>query len=456
MIKETACSEFDYDLFVIGGGSGGVRCARFSARKGARVGIAEENYWGGTCVNVGCVPKKLFTYASHFSEDVKAAKGFGWYVDKPGFDWPTLRENKDSEITRLNGIYRKLLENAGCDTFFDRAIVVDPHRVRVGSQEFSSKFIVIATGGWPSVPSFPGNEHVITSNEMFHNESFPKNIVIVGGGYIAVEFAGIMHGLGADVVQLYRGPMFLRGFDEEVRQHLALEMVKKGIDLRFNEDILSIDRHGSGLHAQVKSGEKIKTQMVMYCTGRQPLSHGMGLEEVGVELSQSGAIVVDDDFKTSVDSIYALGDVIDRVALTPVALAEGTALSKLLFDNEPVSMDYDYIPTAVFSNPNIGTVGFTEGEATQKFQKIRVYTSRFTPMKHTLSGMDEKSFMKIIVDDGSDRVVGVHMVGPEAGEIMQGVGVAIKAGATKAQFDATIGIHPTSAEELVTMREERE
>lgn len=456
MMKEIACSEFDYDLFVIGGGSGGVRCARFSAQKGARVGIAEENYWGGTCVNVGCVPKKLFTYASHFSEDVKAAKGFGWYADKPGFDWPTLRENKDSEITRLNGIYGKLLQNAGCDTFFDRAIVVDPHRVRVGSQEFSSKFIVIATGGWPSVPSFPGNEHVITSNEMFHNESFPKNIVIVGGGYIAVEFAGIMHGLGADVIQLYRGPMFLRGFDEEVRQHLASEMVKKGIDLRFNEDILSIERHGSGLHAHVKSGEKIKTQMVMYCTGRKPLSYGMGLEEVGVELSQSGAIVVDDDFKTSIDSIYALGDVIDRVALTPVALAEGTALSKLLFDNEPISMDYDYIPTAVFSNPNIGTVGFTEDEATNKFQKIRVYTSRFTPMKHTLSGMDEKSFMKIIVDDGSDRVVGVHMVGPEAGEIMQGVGVAIKAGATKAQFDATIGIHPTSAEELVTMREERE
>ncbi len=455
-MKETVRSEFDYDLFVIGGGSGGVRCARFSAQKGARVGIAEENYWGGTCVNVGCVPKKLFTYASHFSEDVKAAKGFGWYVDKPGFDWPTLRENKDSEITRLNGIYGKLLQNVGCDTFFDRAIVVSPNRVRVGSREFSSKFIVIATGGWPSVPSFPGNEHVVTSNEMFHNESFPKNIVIVGGGYIAVEFAGIMHGLGADVIQLYRGPMFLRGFDEEVRQHLALEMVKKGIDLRFDEDILSIERHGSGLHAQLKYGEKIKTQMVMYCTGRKPLSHGMGLEEVGVKLSQSGAIVVDGDFKTSVDSIYALGDVIDRVALTPVALAEGTALSKLLFDNEPVSMDYDYIPTAVFSNPNIGTVGYTEGEAKNRFQKIRVYTSCFTPMKHTLSGMDEKSFIKIIVDDGSDRVVGVHMVGPEAGEIMQGVGVAIKAGATKAQFDDTIGIHPTSAEELVTMREERE
>ncbi len=400
MMKETACSEFDYDLFVIGGGSGGVRCARFSAQKGARVGIAEENYWGGTCVNVGCVPKKLFTYASHFSEDVSAARGFGWYVDKPGFDWPTLRENKDSEITRLNGIYQKLLKNVGCDTFFDRAVVVNPHLVRVGSQEFSSKYIVIATGGWPSVPSFPGNEHVVTSNEMFHNESFPKNIIIVGGGYIAVEFAGIMHGLGADVIQLYRGPMFLRGFDKEVRQHLASEMVKKGIDLRFNEDITSIDRHGSGLHAQLKSGEALKTQMVMYCTGRKPLSHGIGLEKVGVEFSQTGAIMVDGDFKTSVDSIYALGDVIDRVALTPVALAEGTALSNLLFDDEPVSMDYDYIPTAVFSNPNIGTVGFTEGEAKNKFQKIRVYTSCFTPMKHSLSGMDEKSFIKIIVDDG--------------------------------------------------------
>lgn len=432
-----------------------MRCARFSAQNGARVGIAEENYWGGTCVNVGCVPKKLFTYAAHFSEDARAAKGFGWYLDKPGFDWTTLRENKDKEITRLNSIYSDLLKNSGCNTFFERAVVVDPHRVRVGKREYSSKFILIATGGWPSVPAFPGNEHVVTSNEMFHNEAFPKNMVIVGGGYIAVEFAGIMHGLGADVIQLYRGPMFLRGFDEEVRQHLASEMVKKGIDLRFNEDVVSIDRYGSGLHAQLKSGETLKTQMVMYCTGRKPLSSGIGLEHVGVKLSESGAVVVDENFQTSVDSIYALGDVIDRVALTPVALAEGTALSKHLFENVPVSLDYNYIPTAVFSHPNLGTVGYTEEEAKKQFEKLRIYTSRFTPMKHSLSGVDEKSFFKIIVDAPSDRVVGVHIVGPEAGEIMQGVGIALKAGATKAQFDATIGIHPTSAEELVTMREER-
>ncbi|MBL25015.1 MAG: glutathione-disulfide reductase [Rhodospirillaceae bacterium] len=455
MAKSPAKSKYDYDLFVIGGGSGGVRCARFSAQMGVKVGIAEERYWGGTCVNVGCVPKKLFTYAAHFSEDVETAKGYGWYLDKPGFDWPTLRENKDTEIGRLNGIYDNLLSNAGCDIYFERAEVIDPHTVKVGDKEFTTENILIATGGWPFVPDFPGKEHVVTSNEMFHNEAFPKKIVIVGGGYIAVEFAGIMHGLGAEVTQLYRGPLFLRGFDDEVRQHLADEMVKKGINLRFNEDVASIDRHGSGLHVTLTSGEVVKTQMVMYSTGRKPLSANMGLEEAGVELARNGAIVVNDDFQTTVPSIYALGDVIGRVALTPVALAEGMVLAKNLFSDEKAEMNYEFIPTAVFSAPNIGTVGFTEEQAKEKFGKLRVYTSRFTPMKHSLSSVDEKTFMKLIVDDVSDRVVGVHMVGPEAGEIMQGIGIAVKAGATKADFDATIGIHPTSAEELVTMREER-
>ncbi|HAT34242.1 MAG TPA: glutathione-disulfide reductase, partial [Rhodospirillaceae bacterium] len=450
MAKSPAKSKYDYDLFVIGGGSGGVRCARFSAQMGVKVGIAEERYWGGTCVNVGCVPKKLFTYAAHFSEDVETAKGYGWYLDKPGFDWPTLRENKDTEIGRLNGIYDNLLSNAGCDIYFERAEVIDPHTVKVGDKEFTTENILIATGGWPFVPDFPGKEHVVTSNEMFHNEAFPKKIVIVGGGYIAVEFAGIMHGLGAEVTQLYRGPLFLRGFDDEVRQHLADEMVKKGINLRFNEDVASIDRHGSGLHVTLTSGEVVKTQMVMYSTGRKPLSANMGLEEAGVELARNGAIVVNDDFQTTVPSIYALGDVIGRVALTPVALAEGMVLAKNLFSDEKAEMNYEFIPTAVFSAPNIGTVGFTEEQAKEKFGKLRVYTSRFTPMKHSLSSVDEKTFMKLIVDDVSDRVVGVHMVGPEAGEIMQGIGIAVKAGATKADFDATIGIHPTSAEELVT------
>ena len=448
-------AEYDYDLFVIGGGSGGVRCARFSAQYGAKVGIAEERYWGGTCVNVGCVPKKLFTYAAHFTEDVEMAKGYGWYMDKPGFDWPTLRENKDTEINRLNRIYDGLLNGAGCDVFFERAEVLDPHSVKLGDKQFTAKNILIATGGWPFVPEFPGKEHVITSNEVFHNESFPKSIIIVGGGYIAVEFAGIMHGLGAKVTQLYRGPLFLRGFDEEVREHLAEEMKKKGINLRFNEDVASIERHGSGLHVTLTSGEVVKTQMVMYSTGRKPLSGGMGLAEVGVELAKNGAIVVDDRFQTSVPSIYALGDVIDRVALTPVALAEGMVLARTLFTDERPEMNYEYIPTAVFSAPNIGTVGYTEEQAKQKFDKLRVYTSCFTPMKHSLSDIDEKTFMKLIVDDSSDHVVGAHIVGPDAGEIMQGIGIALRAGATKADFDATIGIHPTAAEELVTMRTER-
>ena len=298
-------------------------------------------------------------------------------------------------------------------------------------------------------------EHVITSNEVFHNESFPKTIMIIGGGYIAVEFAGIMHGLGAKVTQVYRGPLFLRGFDKDVREHLAEEMEKKGINLRFNEDVVSIERHGSGLHVTLTSGEVVKTQMVMCSTGRRPLSGGMGLEEAGVELAKNGAIMVDNKFQTSVPSIYALGDVIDRVALTPVALAEGMVLAKTLFTDERPEMNYEYIPTAVFSAPNIGTVGYAEEQAKQKFGKLRVYTSRFTPMKHSLSGIDEKTFMKLIVDDSSDYVVGAHMVGPDAGEIMQGIGIALKAGATKADFDATIGIHPTAAEELVTMRTER-
>jgi len=448
-------AEYDYDLFVIGGGSGGVRCARFSAQYGAKVGIAEERYWGGTCVNVGCVPKKLFTYAAHFSEDVEMAKGYGWYMDKPGFDWPTLRENKNTEINRLNGIYDGLLKGAGCDIFFERAEVVDPHTVKVGEKQFTVKNILIATGGWPFVPDFPGKEHVITSNEVFHNESFPRKILIVGGGYIAVEFAGIMHGLGSEVTQIYRGPLFLRGFDEEVRQHLAEEMEKKGINLRFNDDVASIERHGSGLHVTLTSGEVVKTQMVMYSTGRKPLSGGMGLEEAGVHLKWNGAIEVDENFQTSVPSIYAIGDVIGHIQLTPVALAEGMVLAKHLFTDESPEMNYDFIPTAVFSAPNIGTVGLTEELAKEKHGKLRVYTSRFTPMKHSLSSIDEKTFMKLIVDDASDQVVGVHMVGPDAGEIMQGIGIAMRAGATKADFDATIGIHPTAAEELVTMRTER-
>lgn len=446
-------AEYDYDLFTIGAGSGGVRAARMSANYGARVAIAEERYLGGTCVNVGCVPKKLLVYASHFAEEFEDAKGFGWTVGKRNFDWSTLIENKNREIERLNGIYGRLLGNAGVTLFEDRATVVDPHTISVGGKTVTAKYILVATGGWPSVPDIPGRELAITSNEAFYLEKLPERIIVVGGGYIAVEFAGIFHGLGSKVTQLYRGPHFLRGFDDDVRTFLADEMRKKGVDLRFNANIACIEKKGDGFLATYEDGTEQETDLIMYATGRDPNARGIGLEEAGVELNGKGAIVVDDYFKTSVDSIYAIGDVIDRVALTPVAISEGMVLSANLFKGESNTMDYADIPTAVFSQPNIGTVGLTEAQARETYGAVDIYASSFTPMKHTLTDNDEKTFMKLIVDRASDRVVGFHMVGPDAGETTQGVGIALKCGATKAQFDATVGIHPTAAEEFVTMRE---
>lgn len=446
-------SNKDYDLFVIGAGSGGVRAARIAAGFGARVAIAEDRYMGGTCVNVGCVPKKLYVYASEFGKAFEDARGFGWDSSKPAFDWSTLRDNKKTEISRLNAIYRKLLAGASADIIDGRARLVDAHTVAVGDRQYSAEKILIATGGWPHIPEFPGSELAITSNEVFDLEYFPERLVIVGGGYIAVEFAGIFNGLGAQVTQLYRGPLFLRGFDPDIRAHAAREILKTGVDLRFEVNVESISRGRDGLDLQLTDGTQITADAVLYATGRVPHLDGLGLENVNIELTEFGTIAVDEHYRTSEPSIFAVGDVIGGMELTPVALAEGMAFARRQFGDPAQEVDYDFIPTAVFCQPNIGTVGFTEEEARAKFGHIRLFKANFRPMKHTISGRDEQTFMKLIVDKASDRVVGVHMMGPDAGEIIQGIAIALRAGATKAVFDSTIGIHPTAAEEFVTMRE---
>ncbi|MDZ7825850.1 MAG: glutathione-disulfide reductase [Gammaproteobacteria bacterium] len=460
-------SAYDYDLFVIGAGSGGVRASRFAAGYGARVGIAEDRYLGGTCVNVGCVPKKLFVYASHFREDFHDSRGFGFEPGTPEFDWNRLRDNKNAEIERLNGIYAGLLDGSGVTLHRGRARLEDAHTIRIDDEVVTADRILIATGSWPFMPSIPGIEHAVTSNEMFYLDELPRRAAVVGGGYIAVEFAGILAGLGVDTTLIYRGPLFLRGFDTDVRAFVAEEMRKKGVKLRFDTDVSRIERRDDGslrLHFSDESshgddsdlgGETgtLEVDLALYATGRRPLTDGLGLEEVGVELKPGGAIAVDDHFRTSVDNIHALGDVIDRYQLTPVAITEGMAVAKTLFADTPTTVDYDSIPTAVFCQPNIGTVGMTEEQARERCEAIAVYESVFRPMKLTLAGGDEKTLMKLIVDTTNDRVVGAHMVGPDAGEIIQGIGVAMKAGATKADFDATVGIHPTAAEEFVTMRD---
>ena len=444
---------YEFDLFIIGGGSGGVRAGRMSASFGARVGMAEERYMGGTCVNVGCVPKKLFAYAAHVHEEVRDAAGFGWKIADGSFDWPTLVANKNREIERLNGIYQRLMDNAGVTVMHERAMVKDAHTVTVGGRDISAARILVATGGWPYVPDFPGSDLAITSNEAFFLDHLPRRAVVVGGGYIAVEFAGIFNGLGCDTTQLYRGPMFLRGFDDDARHFLADEMRKKGVKLRFDTDVSRITRETDGLRLHLNDGGTHDCDLVMYATGRKPNSADLGLEACGVVRDDAGAIKVDDNYRTSVLSIYAIGDVTDRVNLTPVALAEGMALAWHLYRDHERPVDYEYIPSAVFSHPNLATVGYTEAQAREKFGDVTIFRSSFTPLKHTLSGNPEKTFMKLVVASASDRVVGVHMIGPDAGESVQGLAVALKAGATKTMFDRTIGIHPTSAEEWVTMRE---
>ena len=447
-------SSYDFDLFVIGAGSGGVRAARMAAAKGVRVAITEDRYLGGTCVNVGCVPKKLFVYASHYAEEFNDAAGFGWQVGERSFDWPTLRDAKNAEITRLNGIYRNLLVNTGCTLLEGRGVIKDPHTVEVNGQSYTAERILIATGGWPYIPDIPGKEYAISSNEVFYLDEFPKRAAVVGGGYIAVEFAGIFAGLGASTELIYRGEMFLKGFDQDIREFTAQEMAKKHIKLTFNNNIDAIQKQPDGsLLLTLQDGTSQEVDCVMYATGRVPMVEGLGLENVGVQQKANGAIVVNDNFQTTVDSIYAIGDVIDRVQLTPVALAEGMALVRHLYQQGSAEVDYSFIPTAVFCQPNIGTVGLTEEQVKAQGLTYDVYRSEFRAMKHTLSGNAERTLMKMLVDRDSDKVLGIHMVGPEAGEIIQGMAVALKAGATKAVFDATIGIHPTAAEEFVTMRE---
>ena len=444
---------YDYDLFVIGAGSTGVRAARMSAGFGARVAIAEERYLGGTCVNVGCIPKKMLVYAAHFSEDFADARAFGWDAPEPSFDWTRLIENKNREIAQLNGVYERLLVNAGAQLIRGRAKLLGPNALEVNGKRYTAERILIATGGWPSIPDIPGRELVISSNDAFFLERLPARALIVGGGYIAVEFAGIFNGLGVETALIYRGPLFLRGFDLDVREFLAGEMRKKGIELVFNESIRRVDANGQGLTVTLDHGPSRNVGLVLYATGRPPNTTGLGLEAAGVRLDTAGAVVVNDQYQSSVPSIYAIGDVTNRINLTPVATAEGAALARSLFGGGPARVDYRDIPTCVFSQPSIGSVGLTEEEAHADYKEIAVYKSSFTPLKHTLTGSGERTFMKLIVDRATDRVLGAHMVGADAGEIIQGIAIAMKAGATKAQFDATLGIHPTAAEELVTMRE---
>ena len=455
---------FDFDLFVIGGGSGGVRAARMAALRGARVALAEQGGTaglGGTCVNVGCIPKKLYSYAAHYADAFEEAHGFGWEGEPFRFNWQTLKANRKHEISRLNGVYLNLLTGAGVRVMNAHACLNGPHEVEVSGKRWSAKYILVATGGTPHVPQIVGRELVETSNAMFDLEPFPKRLLVVGGGYIACEFASIFNGLGSKVTQLYRGEQILRGFDDDVRQFLAAELRKAGVDLRLVADVAGITRTAGGLEVILEDDrpreKPLTVDTVLYATGRVPNVQAMGLREVGVAQGKDGAIVVDENYQSSVPSIYALGDVTARVQLTPVALGEAMALVDYLFGpmaGRPVrSMNYQFIPTAVFTHPSIGTVGFSESDARAEFGAVSVYRSEFKALKHTLSGSSERTLMKLVVEDASDRVVGLHMVGAEAGEIVQGFAVAMKAGATKAVFDSTIGIHPTAAEEFVTMRE---
>jgi glutathione reductase (NADPH) len=445
---------YDFDLYVIGAGSGGVRAARFAAGFGAKVAIAESRYLGGTCVNVGCVPKKLLVYGAHFADDFEQAKGFGWSPGEAEFDWPTLIANKDREINRLNAAYRNLLVNSGVTLHEGHARLIDPHQVEINGERFTAEHILIATGGWPQIPEIPGHEHAISSNQAFFLKALPKRVLVVGGGYIAVEFAGIFHGLGAETTLLYRGNMFLRGFDGAVRSHLQEELTKRGMNLQFNAQIERIDKQADGsLKVTLQDGRQLEADCVFYATGRRPMLDNLGLENTAVKLDKRGFVEVDEQYQSAEPSILAIGDVIGRVQLTPVALAEGMAVARRLFKPEQYrAVDYRMIPTAVFSLPNIGTVGLTEEQAREGGYSVQIFESRFRPMKLTMTECQERTLMKLVVDAKTDKVLGCHMVGPDAGEIVQGLAIALKAGATKRDFDETIGVHPTAAEEFVTLR----
>lgn len=451
-------ARFDYDLFVIGAGSGGVRAARVAAGFGARVAVAEGYRPGGTCVVRGCIPKKLLVYAAHFREDLDDAAAYGW-TSQSSFDWGTLLANKDREIARLEDIYRTLLKSAGVALLEDRAVLADAHTIEVGGRRYTAAHVLVATGGQPVRPGLPGAGFGITSNEAFELPQLPRRVLIVGGGYVAVEFGGIFHGLGAQVAIAYRGAQILRGFDDDVRRHLQDELQRKGLDVRLRSDLRRIDRRPDGaLDAELSSGgqvQRVEVDAVMFATGRHPATAGLGLESLGVRLDATGGVVVDEYSQSSVPGIHAVGDVTNRVALTPVAIREGAALATTLFGGRAVAVDHRDVPHAVFSQPPVGTVGMTEATAVAAFDAVEVYAATFRPLKYTLSGRNERTLVKLVVDAASQRVVGAHMVGPDAPEIIQGLAIAVKAGLTKEQFDATVAIHPTAAEEFVTLRDRR-
>jgi glutathione reductase (NADPH) len=445
-------ANFDLDLFVIGAGSGGVRASRIAAGYGARVAIAEDRDVGGTCVLRGCIPKKLFAYAAHFADDFEDAAGYGWTVGARTFDWPSLVAAKDREIGRLNGIYKQILSRAGVALIESRATVIDPHTVSVGGRTLTARYILVATGAKPYCPPIPGEPLGITSDEAFHLEKFPDRIVIEGGGYVAVEFAGIFHGLGAQVMVAYRRAPLLRGFDTDVREHLTEELERRGINIRLHCEIVAIEEAPDGSRvARCSDGDSIACDAVMFATGRKPNTANLGLEQAGVQLGRNGEVVVDEYSRSNVESIYAIGDVTGRTQLTPIAIKDAAKLAATLFGSKPSPVDHEFVPTAVFSQPPVATVGYTEEAARTIYPDVQVHRTTFRPLKHTLSGRVERTMMKLVVDGASGRIVGAHMVGADAPEIIQGVAIAVKLGATKAQFDATVGIHPTAAEEFVTM-----
>lgn len=447
-------AEFDFDLFVIGAGSGGVRASRIAASHGAKVAIAEEYRFGGTCVIRGCVPKKMLVYASMFAEELSHAEHKGWTVSDAKFDWATLRDFVNGDVDRLEGLYGNTLGNAGVESFHERATITGPNSVRLASgREITTRYILVATGGWPVMLPFKGNEHCITSNEIFHLEEQPKRLVVMGGGYIAVEFAGIFNALGSEVTLVNRSETILRSYEQGIVEKLPPVMKARGMNLQFSTQIDKVEKQDDGsLRVFLSNGEEKETDQVLIATGRAPNSKGLGLENAGVELGRKGEILVDEFSKSSCDSIYAVGDVTDRVQLTPVAIREGHAFADTVFGGNRRSVDHSTIPTAVFSQPSISAVGLTEEEARQEFGEVKVFTSEFRPMKNIFSNRVERAFYKMVVDAATDKVVGLHMFGPDSAEILQAAAVAIKAGLTKADFDETTAIHPTSAEELVLLK----
>ena len=430
-----------------------MRASRVSASLGARVAIAEPGRFGGTCVNVGCIPKKLFSYAAHFRDELKDAADFGWSVAEPVLDWGKLLENKEREITRLNGVYERILVNAGVTILRGRAVVLDPRSVSLGGKTHSAKHILVATGSWPQLPDIPGRELAITSNEAFFLEKLPQSALVVGGGYIAVEFASIFNGLGVKTTLAYRGAQLLRGFDAELGTRLAEEMARKGVSINLNCNPVALAKQGDSIQVEYKDRKKESFELVMFATGRKPNTADLGLEAAGVKLGADGAVLVNEYSQSSVASIHAIGDVTNRLNLTPVATAEGMALAKTLFGGQPTPVDHDNVPTAVFANPNLATVGLSQEKARERYGKLDIYKTAFRSLRHSMGHSEERIFMKLVVDAASQRVVGAHMLGPDAGELIQGIAIAVKLGATKAQFDATLGIHPTAAEEFVTLRE---